>query len=109
MRSNLRRVVLIRRLSAPGSFGRGVRRARIILYGSHCEDAAREYSDIDLIVISDHFEGMDLWDRQCILGDSTAGIYEPIEALGYTVAEYEAMGPGTFVGQEVKAKGIEIT
>ena len=88
---------------------RGVRRARIILYGSHCEDAAREYSDIDLIVISDHFEGMDLWDRQCILGDSTAGIYEPIEALGYTVAEYEAMGPGTFVGQEVKAKGIEIT
>ncbi|HUT04480.1 MAG TPA: nucleotidyltransferase domain-containing protein [bacterium] len=87
----------------------GIRNSRIILYGSYSAGTAQEYSDIDLIVISDHFEGMDLWDRQCILGDSTAGMFEPIEALGYTYAEYEAMGPGTFVGQEVKPKGIEIT
>ena len=87
----------------------GIRKSKIVLYGSCSAGTAYEHSDIDLIVVSDDFAGMDLWDRQCVLGDSTAGIYEPIEALGYTYDEYEAMGPGTFIGQEVKPKGIVIT
>ena len=86
----------------------GVRNSKIILYGSYNNATAREYSDIDLIVVSDSLADLDIWERQCILGDATSGIYEPIEAMGYTVAEYEAMGPGTFIGQEVKAKGIEV-
>jgi len=88
---------------------RGVRHARIILYGSHCEGSAREYSDIDVAVVSDDFVDMGLYDKLCVLGHAVADVFEPIEPLPYTVAEYEAMGPGTFVGQEVKPKGIEIT
>ena len=87
----------------------GIRKSKIILYGSCSRGTAKEYSDIDLIVVSDDFAGMDLWDRQCVLGDSTAGVYEPIEALGYTYDEYAAMGRGTFIGDEVKPKGIVIT
>ena len=64
----------------------GIHGRKIILYGSYAEGRANEHSDIDLIVVSDDFEGMDLWERQCALGDSTAGILEPIEALGYTTA-----------------------
>jgi len=86
----------------------GVEVNKIVLYGSQSNATAHEHSDIDLIVVSDDFAGLDVWDRQCLLGDATDGIFEPIEALGYTVAEYEAMGPGTFVGQEVKPKGIEV-
>ena len=81
----------------------------MVVYGSQAEGNAKKQSDIDLIVVSDDFAGLDVWDRQCLLGDATAGMFEPIEALGYTVAEYEAMGSGTFVGQEVKPKGVEIT
>ena len=88
---------------------RGIRVNKIVLYGSHSDGRAREHSDIDLIVVSDDFADLDLWDRQCALGHALADVFEPIEALGYTVAEYEALGPGTFVGQEVKPKGIVVT
>jgi len=33
---------------------------------------------------------------------------EPIEALGYTEEEYNSEGEGTFIGDEVKSKGIEV-
>ncbi len=88
---------------------RGITTARIVLYGSHCAGSAREYSDIDVVVVSDDFARMGLYDRLCVLGQAVADVFEPIEPLPYTVAEYEAMGPGTFIGQEVKPKGIVMT
>jgi hypothetical protein len=36
-----------------------------------------------------------------------AKITEPIEALGYTEKEFSAKGKGTFLGDEIKSKGIE--
>jgi len=86
----------------------GIRSDRIILFGSHAFGKAEEYSDIDLVVISNDFKGMDLIERLEILGRTAARIMEPIEALGYTEEEFSSKGKGTFIGDEVKAKGIEI-
>jgi len=86
----------------------GIRADRIILFGSHAFGKAREYSDIDLVVISNDFKGMDLIERLEILGRTAARIMEPIEPLGYTEEEFSLKGKGTFIGDEVKRKGIEI-
>lgn len=89
----------------------GIHVEGLVLYGSQAEGNAQEHSDVDLVVVSDSFEGMNTVQRLAAIGTAAARarLTDPIEALGYTYAEYEAMGPGTFVGQEVKPKGIVIT
>ncbi|MBN1592974.1 MAG: nucleotidyltransferase domain-containing protein [Candidatus Coatesbacteria bacterium] len=88
----------------------GIEVSTLIMYGSNANGNAREHSDIDIAVISDSFEGMNTLQRQTAIGMAAAraGLIDPIEALGYTVEEYESFGPGTFVGEEVKAKGIAV-
>jgi hypothetical protein len=67
-------------------------------------------SDIDVIIISEDFKGMNLFRRLEILGVALAKakILEPIEAIGYTEEEFASKGEGTFIGDEVKPKGVEI-
>ena len=88
---------------------RGIRVEKLMLYGSHASGNAREHSDLDLLVVSDSFKDMGLWDRLWLLGLARKGIEKPMEILGLTVEEFEAEGKGTFIGNEVKAKGIEVT
>jgi predicted nucleotidyltransferase len=86
----------------------GIRIDKLILYGSHASGTAAEWSDIDVIVVSEGFAAMDIWERQVLLGRAAASVMEPIEAIGYTEEEYINAGSGTFIGDEVKGKGIEI-
>ncbi len=86
----------------------GVRVKKIILYGSYVTGGAREDSDLDLVVVSDDFKDMDLWDRLCLLGEARVEIRRPMEILGMTEEEFEAEGKGTFIGNEVKLKGVEV-
>ena len=86
----------------------GIRVKKIILYGSYASGKAKEWSDIDLVVISNDFEKMDLWERLVILGRITTKIMEPLEVLGYTEGEYLSQGKGTFLGDEVKPSGVEV-
>ena len=69
---------------------------------------AGEDSDLDLVVVSDSFRDMDLWERLCFLGRARKGINRPMEILGLTEEEFELEGKGTFIGNEVKSKGIEV-
>jgi len=87
---------------------RGIRVKRIILYGSHASGKAREDSDLDLVVVSDDFKDMDLWERLCLLGQARKGIKRPMEILGLTEEEYESDQVDTFIRDEVKAKGVEV-
>ncbi len=86
----------------------GIKVKKIILYGSHASGMAREDSDLDLVVVSDDLKDMDLWERLCLLGEARMGIKRPMEILGYTEEEYESDECGTFIRDEVKAKGIEV-
>ena len=60
---------------------RGIKNARIVLYGSHSVGTAKEYSDIDIVVVSDDFASMQLYDRLCVLGHAVADVFEPVEPL----------------------------
>ncbi len=88
----------------------GVRVDRMILFGSHASGVEKEGSDIDVAVISKDFKNMNLLKRLETIGLALAKarIMEPIEALGYTEEEFSTKGEGTFLGDEVKSKGIEV-
>lgn len=86
----------------------GIEPEKVILYGSRAKGILEEESDIDVVVVSRDFAGMDLRGRLELLGVAAARIMEPVQALGYTPEEYAAFGEGTFVGDEVKPVGIEV-
>jgi len=89
---------------------RGIRVSRIVLFGSYATGSPQPHSDIDLAVISDDFHDMNLLERLEAVGLSLARarIAEPIEALAYTEDEYDSQEHGTFVNDEVKAKGVPV-
>ncbi|MBI4711919.1 MAG: nucleotidyltransferase domain-containing protein [Planctomycetes bacterium] len=86
----------------------GIRIKKIILYGSGVSKNLRPDSDIDLVVISDSFKNMDTWERLSFLGRARIGINRPMEILGFTDKEYSNESKGTFIGDEVKAKGVAV-
>jgi len=86
----------------------GIRVKKLLLFGSHARGTAGADSDIDLAVVSDDFTSMDLWERMCLLGRARVGIARPMEILGFTQQEFAERHDGTFVGDEVRQKGVEI-
>ncbi len=60
----------------------GVEVSQIILYGSYAKGKPKEYSDIDIAVISPTFEKLDIFKRQEILSIAHHGFDEPIEPIG---------------------------
>ena len=88
----------------------GLRVNRVILYGSQAAGRAEEYSDIDVVVISDDFKGINVLERLETIGlaMAEARIMEPIEPLAYTEEEFSLKDSGTFIGDEVKGKGMEV-
>jgi len=68
---------------------RGVRPAKIILYGSQATGTTHAASDIDLVVVSKDFEGRGFWARIEILSAAIYDVLEPIEAVGMTPDEWE--------------------
>ncbi len=72
---------------------------RAFLFGSNARGAAREESDIDIIVISKDFSQMPYWRRWEILGKAAARLMEPVEALAYAPEEIETYNQqeGNFV------------
>ena len=88
----------------------GIKVSRIILFGSCATAKATEGSDIDVAVVSENFKDMNLLKRLELIGLALAKarIMEPIEALGYTEEELASKGEGTFLGDEIKLKGVQV-
>ncbi len=88
----------------------GIKVSRIILFGSCASAKAKEGSDIDVAVVSENFKDMNLLKRLELIGLALAKarITEPIEALGYTEEELASKGQGTFLGDEIKSKGVQV-
>lgn len=56
----------------------------VFLYGSYAKGKPKEYSDIDIAVVSPSFEKMDIFERQMILSKAHHNFGEPIEPIGFT-------------------------
>ena len=63
---------------------RGVSVAMLVLYGSQADGTAKEWSDIDLVVVSDYFEGKRFRERIGPLVDAIYEMWKPIEAVPKT-------------------------
>ena len=86
----------------------GINIKKTILYGSYAVGDAREDGDIDLVILSDDFKNMDIWERLCLLGRARIGIKRPMEIIGFTEEELESEDSITFIKDEIKSKGLEI-
>lgn len=75
----------------------GIGVEKVILFGSYAKELAREDSDIDLIVVSKDFEGMNLRERLEVLGMAAARIMQPIQAKGYTPLEMASEEKDSFL------------
>lgn len=62
----------------------GVDVSEVILYGSYGKGNPRDYSDIDLAVVSPTFQKMDIFERQLLLSRAHHNFDEPIEPIGMT-------------------------
>jgi len=70
--------------------GQGVKVTRMVLFGSWAGGRPREGSDIDVVVVSEDFAGKTFWERVVILGDAVYEVFEPIEAVAMTPAEWQS-------------------
>ncbi len=71
---------------------KGIGVEKLVLFGSYATGSYREGSDIDVVVISDDFEGKDYWQRIDILSEAIYEVFEPIEAVAMTKEEWESGG-----------------
>lgn len=72
-----------------GIEARGIRLQRVILYGSYVSGSNQEGSDIDVVVISNDFNGKTYWERIDILADAIYEIFAPVEAVALTPEEWD--------------------
>ena len=78
----------------------------LILYGSHAKRTAREWSDIDLAVISPNFDGLSTWERQDLIARATVGRPYRIAPIGYPSSEYHNPGRHSFLGEIIAGVGM---
>ena len=80
---------------------------KIILFGSRIKGKTHEWSDFDLIIVSDKFKGIISFKRGSLLCDFWNYNY-PVDFLCYTSEEFNRLkNRVTIVNQAVK-EGIEI-
>ncbi len=86
----------------------------IILFGSYAQGNAKEYSDIDLAVISDWFEGKPKIENMQYLSRIAAAYNSLIEALPFTEEEYINLDKRSFLasiikrGRKLRDNGVRI-
>lgn len=83
----------------------GIEVSKIILYGSYAGGRPKEYSDIDIIIVSPTFNKMDIFERQEVLSRAHHEFGEPIEPIGLTPRQ---MKEKRGLVREILEKGITL-
>ena len=79
----------------------------VVFFGSRANGKVREDSDIDLIIVSDDFEGMDFFERVSRMYKYWDGLV-PVDFLCYTVKEYERLKKRISIVSEALRSGIVV-
>ena len=81
---------------------------KVILFGSQARGNAYDWSDIDLAVISNEFEGRsNAWRRKILTAVAIQAKTYSIQALGFSSREWSNANPSEFAGV-IKECGITI-
>lgn len=79
----------------------------VYLYGSYANGTPGPYSDVDVAVVSPAF-GVNVIDETVRLMEVFEETGLPVEPRAFSRDEYRAAGPGSFLHDEVIAKGIRV-
>jgi len=85
----------------------GIRAEEAILFGSRAQGQAREGSDIDVLIVSSDFEGLNTRERLELLGVAAARLWQPIEATACTPDELVEVEPATLL-EEILGTGRRV-
>lgn len=78
--------------------------SKIILYGSYAKGNPRDYSDIDIAIISPSFKGKRLLTIQEQLSKALSKYLAIVEPIGYSHDDFRIAAPETLLG-EIKKSG----
>jgi uncharacterized protein len=68
----------------------GVPVSQLVLFGSFASGTFTENSDIDVVVVSESFRGLNPWQRIEKMTDALYKLFQPIEARALTPEEWES-------------------
>jgi len=77
---------------------------KIILFGSFAKKKANEYSDVDLVLLSDKFKTIPQEKRLDYLYELTKDLYPDFHVFGFTPYEFENASKLTII-EEIKKHG----
>lgn len=83
----------------------GIHVERVILYGSQASGAARDDSDIDIVVISKDFGRYDFPERLGFLSRATLRVPGALEVIGYTPDEIAGKSGKSIFWDEISKTG----
>ena len=86
---------------------RGVSLSHVILFGSYARNEQHDYSDIDIALVSDSFEGLSIIDVEPFRDIKIQSPYKILELHTYNTSDFER-GDNGFIDEEIKPKGIVI-
>ena len=68
----------------------GVPVSQLVLFGSFATGTFTENSDIDVVVVSESFKGLNHWQRIEKMTEALYKLFQPIEARALTPEEWES-------------------
>ena len=80
---------------------------RVIFFGSRTGQDYLEYSDIDLVIVSEDFEGIDFTKRMSLMYNYWKSNYD-VDFLCYTLKEFEKLSKMITIVREAVNKGVVI-
>lgn len=84
----------------------GIRAERVYLFGSHLKGTADEWSDVDLIVVSEDFAHLGYWDLIVVLGEAECQTFQVtgkmVEPHPKTPKEIATCHPASFLADVLK-------
>ena len=86
---------------------RGISLSHVILFGSYARNEQHDYSDIDIALVSDSFEGLSIIDVELFRDIKIQSPYKILELHTYNTVDFER-GDNGFIDEEIKPKGIVI-
>ncbi len=79
----------------------------VIFFGSRASGKPKKYSDIDLIIVSDDFEGMNGIERGAKMYDYWDALI-PVDFICYTVKEFNYLKKRISIVREALENGISV-
>lgn len=84
------------------ALNKGIAVEAVILYGSYAHGQPRQWSDIDVAVVSRDFEGVPQWRRQEIIARLTVDRDRRLAPIGYSSSEYHNPSPHSFLREIIR-------